>query len=92
MEKKVRKRRIISFSRPLTERIICAANRLLRAKQENIQLCKKIIHESKKTYQDFGPAPVTGMSVQVMPTSPEIEDAEIPKGVRRGLTEAAVGD
>ena len=35
---------------------------------------------------------MTGISVQVMPTSPEIVDAEMPKGVRRGLTEAAVGD
>ena len=44
-----------------------------------------------ETNQSLGLAP-SGSALQVIPTSPEILDAEIPKGWRRGVTAGEVGD
>ena len=70
--------------------IVCAAERRVRA--SNIYM--SILNHSwiyLETNQSLGLAPA-GSAVQVIPTSPDILDAGMPKGWRRRGTAGEVGD
>jgi hypothetical protein len=70
--------------------IVCAAERSVRA-SKNIYINFKSFMDLLETNQSLGLAP-TESGVQVKPTSPEILDAVIPKGWRRGVTAGEGGD
>ena len=72
-------------------RIVCAADRSVVAIKKTEKIKFKSFMDLLETNQSLGLAP-SESALQEIPTSPEILDAEMPIGWRRGVTAGEVGD